>query len=66
MIWNVKQINTRIISSNFKCYGLDDNIFYGNVTMAMTEADKKSNLLEKILEFNSKAISRTKKDNEKN
>ena len=30
--------------------------------MAMTEADKKSNLLEKILEFNSKAISR---DNEK-
>ena len=45
---------------------LDDSIFYGNVTMAMTEADKKSNLLEKILEFNSKAISRAKKDNEKN
>ena len=34
--------------------------------MAMTEVDKKSNLLEKILEFNSKAISRAKKDNEKN
>ena len=41
----------------------DDSIF--NCKVAVIEADKKSNLLENILKFNSKAIPRAKADQEK-
>ena len=41
----------------------DDSIF--NCKVAVIEADKESNLLENILEFNSKAIPRAKADQEK-